>query len=125
MGNKIDILLVEDEAITAMLLQKQLADIGYPILEYVTTGEKAIVRANQNPPDIILMDIRLAGEINGIEAAETIKAEVDIPIIFITGYDDKEIKERAEKTNPLGFLIKPLDLFALKTILDTHFKRDS
>jgi len=125
MERTVKILLVEDEVVIAMLLRKQLANIGYPVLGHVTTGEKAIVSANQNPPDIILMDIRLAGEIDGIEAAETIKAKVDVPIIFITGYDDKEIRERAEKIEPIGFLIKPLDVFSLKTILDARFKRGS
>jgi CheY-like chemotaxis protein len=124
MLKNINILLVEDEVITAMLMRQQLGDIGYPVLEHVTTGEKAIVSAKENPPDIILLDIHLVGEIDGIEVAKAIKAIADIPIIFITGYDDKEIKERAEKTRPLGFLIKPLDLFALKTILDAHFKQD-
>ncbi len=117
------ILLVEDEVITAMLMQKELKDIGYPTVHHVTTGEKAIFFANKNPPDIILMDIRLAGEIDGIDAAEDIKAESDIPIIFITGYDDKEIRERSEKTKPIDFLIKPIDIIVLKTILDAYFDR--
>ncbi len=122
MGKTINILLVEDEVITAMLMENQLEGIGYPVFKHVTTGEKAIIIAKQEFPDIILMDIRLAGEIDGIEAAAAIKAESDIPIIFITGYDDKEIKERAEKTKPLGFLIKPLEIHTLNTILDALFK---
>jgi CheY-like chemotaxis protein len=118
MSRKINILLVEDEVIVAMLMQKQLRDIGYQSVHHVTTGEKAIIYIQDNTPDIILMDIRLAGEIDGIEAAEAIKAKADIPILFITGYDDKEIRDRAEKTNPIDFLIKPIDIIVLKTILD-------
>jgi CheY-like chemotaxis protein len=121
MGNIIKILLVEDEFLPAILMKKQLEKQGYEVTQSVSTGENAIISARQNPPDIILMDIRLVGEIDGIEAAAAIKAESDIPIIFITGYDDKEIRERAEKTKPLGFLIKPLEIHTLKTILDALF----
>ncbi len=67
------------------------------------------------------MDIRLTGEINGIDAASVIISESDIPVVFITGYDDKDIRERAERTKPLGYLAKPLDIDELKIILDKHF----
>jgi two-component system, response regulator PdtaR len=117
----IRILLVEDEVLPAMHIEIQLKGIGYPVFNHVTTGEDAIIIAKQDSPDIILMDIRLAGEIDGIDAAAAIKAESDIPVIFITGYDDKDIRERAEKTKPIGYLIKPLDIHSIKTILDAHF----
>jgi CheY-like chemotaxis protein len=120
MGNQIDILLVEDEVITAMVLEEQLKSIHYPFSHHVTTGENAIISARQNPPDVILMDIRLAGEIDGIEAASIIKSELDIPIIFITGYDEENIKERAAILKPLAFLIKPLAIKKLKSILDDY-----
>lgn len=125
MEKRINILLVEDEVITAMLMRKQMADIGYPVSEHVTTGEKAIVISKHNQPDIILMDIRLAGELDGIDATEAIKTECDIPVIFITGFDDKEIKARAEKIKPLGYFIKPLNLISLKIVLDAHFNQKS
>ncbi|HCL56300.1 MAG TPA: response regulator [Spirochaetia bacterium] len=121
MEKEIQILVVEDEAITAMLLQTQLKKIGYLFLTHVTTGEKAILSAKQSPPDLILMDIGLAGEIDGIEAAAVIKSKADIPIIFITGYEDNTIRQRAQTVKPLEYLIKPLSMYKLKTIIDQYF----
>ncbi|OHD17059.1 MAG: histidine kinase [Spirochaetes bacterium GWD1_27_9] len=121
MENSIKFLLVEDEVINAMLMKMQLEKTGYKVTHHVTTGENAIISSKQNPPDIILMDIRLAGEIDGIEAAEIIKSQSNIPIIFITGYDDLTIRKRAEKLNPLEYLIKPLVIDKLKTIIDAYF----
>ncbi len=122
MGNIIKILLVEDEFITSKLMKKQLENQGYEVTQSVSTGENAVISARQNPPDIILMDIRLAGEMDGIETATVIKSESDIPvIIFVTGYGDTEIKERAKKINPLEYLIKPIDINKLKLIIDSYF----
>ncbi len=119
MNKQIKFLLVEDEVINAMLIQMQLKGVGYDVSHHVTTGENAIKSAKQNRPDIILMDIRLAGGIDGIEAAMVINS--GIPIIFITCYDNQAVRERTEKFKPLGYLIKPLDIDKLKTIIDTHF----
>ncbi|HNX23286.1 MAG TPA: response regulator [Spirochaetota bacterium] len=115
------VLLVEDEVITAMLMEAQLKKIGYRISGHVTTGENAIAVAKEKRPDIILMDIRLAGRIDGIDAASVIRSETGIPIIFITSYDDQTTRERARILNPLGFLEKPLEIFKLKSIIDSHF----
>jgi CheY-like chemotaxis protein len=121
MEKAIRILLVEDEVILSMTMKEQIKNIGYSIAQSVPTGEKAIAAVKANPPDLILMDIRLAGEIDGIDAAISIKSESDIPVIFITGYDDKAIRERAEKTDPLAFLIKPPKMSVLKEIIDSLF----
>jgi CheY-like chemotaxis protein len=122
MDREISILLVEDEAITAMLMESQLKKIGYTLTNHVTTGENAITATLLHQPDIILMDIRLAGNIDGIEAACIIKSETDIPIIFITSYDDQTTRDRIRNLNPLGFLEKPLEIHKLKDIIDSHFK---
>ena len=122
MNKVVNILLVEDEVITAMLMQSQLISLGYTVAEHVTTGENAVASAKENPPDIILMDIALAGEIDGIDAAAAIKSVSDIPVIFITGYEDQQYKERAEKIKPLEYLIKPLNMNKLKSIIDDFFK---
>ena len=114
----ISILLVEDEVIIAMVLKLDLKRNGYPDVRHVTTGEMAIISATQNPPDIILMDIRLAGEIDGIEAAAVIKAESDIPVLYVTSYDDEEIRGRADSTKPIGFFGKPVDISKLKQVFD-------
>ena len=121
MENKIKILLVEDEFITVTLIKKRLEKNGYDVIHTAATGENAIISAKQNLPDLILMDIRLAGEIDGIETATAIKAESDIPIIFVTGYEDADIKKKSETINPLAYLIKPLDINRLKMIIDSYF----
>ncbi len=118
----IKILIVEDEVITAMLMQAQLRSLGCIISQHVTTGENAIVSARENPPDLILMDIVLAGEIDGIDAAAAIRSESDIPVIFVTGYEDQNNKVRAENVHPLDYLIKPFNINKLKILFDAHFK---
>jgi CheY-like chemotaxis protein len=116
------ILLVEDEIITAMLIRKQFSTLGCTCLLHVTTGENAIVSARTDPPDIILMDIRLAGQMDGIDAALVIKETADIPIIYITGYDDPAVRNRAEQSRPIGYLTKPLELGTLRRIIENHFQ---
>ena len=121
MRNQKRILLVEDEIISAVLMETQLKNIGYTLVNHVSTGENAILSAKQNPPHLILMDIRLAGGIDGIEAVTRIQSESDIPAIFITGYEDPLIRERAEKLKPLAYLIKPLKFNNLQIIIDAFF----
>lgn len=115
------VLIVEDEVIIAMCLQMELERAGYEVSQNVLTGEEAVKFARQNPPDVILMDIRLAGKIDGIEAARQIQASGPIPIIFMTGYPDKAIEERARSLNPLGFFIKPIPIpmYVIKPLLDS------
>lgn len=118
MKKKLNILLVEDEGVAAMLMERQLKSIGHAVANHVTTGENAIESVRKCKPCVILMDIRLKGSIDGIEAATSIKNEMDIPIVFITGFEHQNVREKAEKLNPLGFLVKPVDIAQLKTILD-------
>ncbi|TAL32960.1 MAG: response regulator [Spirochaetes bacterium] len=124
MRKKIKILEVEDEAITAFLLAKELSECGYEVASRVPTGEKAIVTAREFKPDIILMDIRLAGKIDGIDAAIRIKAESDIPVIFITGYEDREMRERAVAIKPWGIFIKPVEIIELRKSIDAYFTKE-
>jgi two-component system, response regulator PdtaR len=107
MGKRI--LIVEDEIISAMALERMLADIGYSVVATVSTGEDAIEWTKRERPDIVAMDIRLAGKMDGIDAASRIMAESATPIVFMTGYDDKETRARALTLKPLGFMIKPID----------------
>ncbi len=117
MGRQIRILLVEDEVILAMLMVRQLTKAGYAISRHVATGEEAVTSARENPPDIILMDIQLAGRIDGIEAAIAIKAGSDVPVIFITGYEIADFRERADIVRPLAYMIKPFDEAAFIKIM--------
>jgi len=112
------LLIVEDEIIIAMRLEIYFRSKGYDVLGYVTTGREAIDKALQEHPDLIIMDINLKGNINGLDAAEKIIESQYIPIIFITGYSDEEYKSRAMKLNPLGYFFKPVNLYELLTAIN-------
>jgi two-component system, response regulator PdtaR len=117
MENGKRILIVEDEAISAMALEKLLQNLGCVVVGIVATGENAVAIAKAEKPDIIAMDIRLAGKMDGVDAATLITSELGIPIIFMTGYDDGAIKARAISLKPLGYVVKPLDLKKIKAAL--------
>ncbi len=102
------ILLVEDEIINAMSLICDLKDNGFSRINHVTTGLRAIESCNSEPPGVVLMDINLTDEMDGIEAAIRINEKNNIPVIYITGYDDSEIRNRANETSPVAFLSKPV-----------------
>jgi len=105
---KAKILIVEDEAIIAKDLQWRLEGMGYDAPLIVATGQEAVQTAHETSPDLILMDIMLLGPMDGIEAANRIRAEVDVPVIYLTAYADEEVLERAKITEPFGYLIKPI-----------------
>ena len=121
MNEKKKILIVEDEVMLSAWLKMQLEDEGYFVCGSFTTGEKAIEFVQNTKPDLILMDINLVGEIDGIEAAEVITKNFKIPIIFMTGYADPEIYERAQKTKPVAYLTKPIEIWDLKPIFGSIF----
>jgi two-component system, sensor histidine kinase and response regulator len=106
----INILLVEDEQIVAKFIEKQLSGAGYKIVASVNSGEKAIEKANTLKPDIVLMDIKIMGSMDGVETADYIRKNHQIPVIFLTSLSDDESFQRAKKTEPFGYLIKPIDL---------------
>jgi len=122
MPDKIKLLVVEDEFLIAILLQRNLEVLGYEIGELVISGEEAIESVEKERPDVILMDIRLGGAMDGIEAAEVICARHDIPIVFMTGYSDEATMERAMKLQPVAFLIKPVGPYEIRAVIDTVFK---
>lgn len=119
----ISVLIVEDEAITAMFMQTKLRSSGFNVLKRVSSGEEAVDYALQLKPDLVLMDIRLAGRMDGIEAVSKIKAESvkDIQFIFTSGYSDIELKEKAIKLNPLSFFVKPVNVPELVNIIKLFF----
>ncbi len=105
--NKADILVVEDEALIAASLVHTLTSLGYTVQEPVSTGEDAIRAVKARQPDLVLMNIELIGPMNGIEAAEKIRAFADIPIVYLTAYTDNLKLKQAQLTNPYGYLAKP------------------
>jgi DNA-binding response OmpR family regulator len=110
MNNPPRVLIVEDEAVLAMLYRKRLKSRGYTVTGTAATREEAVSLAFKYPPDFVLMDIRLVGENDGIDAAREIAARIRTRTIFITGYSDEKIKNKAMELHPLAYLIKPFDL---------------
>lgn len=103
------VLVVEDEAIAAMDLKDRLVDLGYSVPALVTSGEEAVRRAAEERPDLVLMDVRLKGSIDGIEAAEAIRARLNIPVVYLTAFVDDDTLQRAQVTAPFGYLVKPFE----------------
>jgi CheY-like chemotaxis protein len=104
------ILIVEDQAIVAMTIETQLGELGYGVAGVAATGEDAIQQAREKKPDLILMDINLQGDMDGITAAEYISLFLDSPIIYLTAYSDIETAKRAGRTSPFTYLTKPYKL---------------
>lgn len=101
------ILIVEDEAVTSVLLEKTLKELGYEVVGSAFDGEEAITLAREKQPDIILMDITIQGEMDGIETAKQIYQQYKIPIIYLTAHSDDDTIKRAVESGPFGYLIKP------------------
>lgn len=112
------ILIVEDEGITALDLQQRLTAMGYTACDIVATGEEAVARAGETRPDLVLMDIMLQGDKDGIAAADEIHSLFNIPIVFLTAYADRETVRRAKAAEPHGYLIKPVHERELNITVD-------
>jgi PAS domain S-box-containing protein len=106
---KIKVLIVEDETIVAHEIKQFLEKSGYRVSAIVQRGKDAISKAKENSPDLILMDIVLQGELNSIETARQIRAGLDVPVIFITAYSDEKTIAAAKRTDPYGYISKPID----------------
>lgn len=107
------VLIVEDERIIALLIEKMVKNMGHKVIKKVSSGEAAVVTALEQEPDIILMDIRLQGEIDGIEAVALIHEKKDIPVIYISGNTDKLHQDKLESSNYIDFLSKPVTISEL------------
>jgi len=118
------ILVVEDEVIVAMEIQDRLHDLGYEVLDTVTTGEAALKRADATQPDLVLMDIMLDGHLDGIETAERLQNRESVPVVFLTAYSDQATLERTKASMPFGYIVKPFEereLYAsIEVALRTH-----
>ncbi len=104
--NNTKVMLVEDEVLIGLMLAKKLRSFGYEVGDVVTTGEEAVERVGTDQPEVVLMDVSLAGDMNGIEAARQIKAEHEIPIIIFSGYDEKSLQEQTQSFKPAAVLSK-------------------
>lgn len=112
------VLIVEDEPLIAMELNDRLERNHYTVCGMVAHGEEAVRQFEQFKPDVILMDVHLAGKLNGIETAKQLRAIRDIPVIYLTAYSDPWLIEQAAKTEPYGYLVKPFDERELRATID-------
>ena len=119
MKNKHKILITEDNFIIALSMEEDFKEMGYDICGKVTTGEDAIEAARKCNPDLIFMDVLLASDMDGIEAAHEIKKFKDIPIVFLTGYKDDEIQSRIDNFAPAGYLLKPTGRKEIESIINS------
>ncbi|GAB4307343.1 MAG: hypothetical protein Kow0019_02960 [Methanobacteriaceae archaeon] len=125
-------MIVEDERITAEDLKEGLEELGYTVSAVVYSGEDSIKKAKELKPDLIIMDIRLEGEMDGIEAAEYIRSNFGIPVIYLSAYSDEDTIQRAKITepsgfirkSPAGFLNKPFEESELHTAIEITLYRD-
>lgn len=115
----VSILVVEDERIVAEDIQRSLQNLGYSISATVSSGKEAVEKAGEENPDLILMDIVLKGDMDGIQAAERITSWFNIPVIYLTAYADEKRLQRAKVTEPYGYILKPFEDRELHTAIET------
>ncbi len=117
------VFIVEDEVLIAETVRNKLLKLGYEVMGMAMTGEEAVPEVLKTQPDIILMDIRLAGEMDGIDTAEIIQQRFDVPIIFVTAFTDENTIERVKQIAPYGYIVKPYQMSDLSISLDLALHR--
>jgi PAS domain S-box-containing protein len=119
------LMIVEDERIVAEDLRDMLERMGYKVVAMATSGEEAIRKAEETQPDLVLMDIRLNGGLDGIQAAEAIWAHYSIPVTYLTAYADEKTLDRAKATMPFGYILKPFEERDLRTTIEIALYKHS
>src|SRR4028118_1053991 len=112
------ILIVEDESIVALNIQSRLERLGYVVTGNIPSGEAAIQKVEETSPDLVLMDIKLKGTVDGIETAAKIRNRFQIPVVYLTAYTDDETLNRAKLTEPYGYILKPFEARDLATTIE-------
>ena len=118
MSQPIRILIVEDKAIIADDIALKLSQLGYAIVDIAEDGETALSMAARHQPDLVLMDIRLPGGMDGIDTAQTLLKTRPLPIIYLTAHSDQRIVQRAMQTGPAAYIVKPFDTRELQIAID-------
>ncbi|MEG4231849.1 response regulator [Microcoleus sp. Pol11C3] len=121
--NPLKILVVEDEVIVAQDIAGRLKKLGYAVTATVSSGEEAIQKAIENPPDLVLMDIVLKGDMDGVTAADKIRTNKNVPTVFLTAYADDQTLQRAKLTDPFGYIIKPFQQNDLRVAIEIALHR--
>ena len=117
------VLLVEDEGIVARDLQRRLERLGYGVIGVVDNGAEALALVEQTRPDVVLMDIVLQGQLDGVETARQLCSRMDVPVIFLTAHSDTVTIRRARETTPYGYLLKPFEERELHTTIEMALYR--
>jgi two-component system, NtrC family, response regulator AtoC len=115
----VKIMIVEDERITAADLQDTIAQLGYTVTATVSTGADAVREAGRNPPDLVVMDISIGGDVDGVEAAKRLRRQFDIPVVYLTAHADPDTLSRAMGAEPLGYILKPFQERGLHAVIET------
>ena len=123
MSVKQNIMLVEDELITALDIQRMLEKVGYRVAATIASGEEAVQKVMEIHPDLIIMDIFLSDEMDGIEATEMIIRQCNVPVIFLTANADSTTIKRADSIKHYGYLIKPVRQNDLDSLVSTALQR--
>jgi CheY-like chemotaxis protein len=117
------ILLVEDDDVIAKVADWRLKNLGYAVCGRATTGAEAMELVVNAKPDLVLMDINIRGDIDGIETAKMIKKGFNIPVVYVTSHSDGPTLERAKATRPDGFIVKPFDDNDLRVAIELALQR--
>ena len=120
----VSILIVEDELIVAEDLRRRLKAMGYDVMGVVSSGDEAIQRVEEKRPDLVLMDISLRGEMDGVAAAERIRERFGTPVVYITGHGDPDTLQRAKSTPGFAFVMKPVEDREMHYIVEMVLKRE-
>src|SRR6267154_3137914 len=116
-------LIVEDETLIAEELRERLSRLGFSVIAAVDTADEGIAIATREHPDLVLMDIRLKGEKDGVQAAREIREQVDVPIVYLTAHSDRLTLERVKSTEYDGLLLKPFQRRELQTTIEVAMRR--
>jgi two-component system, response regulator PdtaR len=122
--SKISVLVVEDDNVLAKIAETRLQNIGYDLCGRATTAAEAMTIVVNNKPDIVLMDITIKGDVDGIDTANMIKKGFNIPVIFLTSHSDQEFLKRAKATHPDGFVTKPYSDDNLRVAIELALNKE-
>ncbi len=123
MTSRIKILVVEDEAITVMALKMELDQAGFHVIGSAASGEETLSAITRERPDVILMDVRLAGSLSGLETAIQIRQTDRVPIVFMTGYSDAELIVWVNEMGSATYVVKPIMIDVLKAAIESVLRK--
>jgi len=124
MGKK-KILIVEDEGVVALQIKSVLENLGYEVIDILSSGEETLAKIKQLCPDLVLMDIRLDGEINGIEATRRLRNQHNLPVIYLTAHMEESTIADAKATEPYGYILKPFSVNDLRITVEMALYKHS